>query len=224
VHLRLLESGLERWRTRHVARRARAIIRTIDAARFTAIRARYRDADPDPGSSKYLDLETWVPMAVGRAHAMNLHRSRGCDVLDLGTGCGYFPLVCRHYGHRPITLDLESDSLYNEMIEFLGIDRRPFAIRAGMPLPVFETRFDWVTAFMICFNNHARRDLWGPAEWEFFVRDVVDHVLKPGGRLFLEFNPEPDGRYMSPQIERVFARAGASVRGNLVMLAANARG
>jgi SAM-dependent methyltransferase len=154
---------------------------------------------------------------------MELHRRRTCDVLDLGTGCGYFPFVCRHYGHRALALDLESNELYNEMIELLGIDRRPCTIEAGVPLPRFETRFDWVTGFMVCFNNHYRDDPWGPAEWEFFLRDVLDNVLKPDGRLLLELNPGRDDGFISPEVEKVFVRAGASVRGGTVRLPAVAR-
>ena len=158
---------------------------------------------------------------MARAHGMRLHRRRDCDVLDLGTGCGYFPFVCRHYGHRAQALDLADNALYNEMIELLRIDRRPCAIAAGVPLPALETRFDWVTGFMVCFNNHDRDDLWGPAEWGFFLDDVLHHQLKPGGQLHLELNPERDGRFMTPEIERVFVHAGASVRGGTVRLAAS---
>jgi hypothetical protein len=216
----LFERSLDRWRMRRLDRCASRVIDRIDAERFAAIRARYRESDPDPGSSKYLDLQSWTRVAVGRARGLKLHRRSPCDVLDLGTGCGYFPLVCRHYGHRALALDLADNDLYNEMIELLGIDRRPFAIRARVPLPRFETRFDWVTAFMICFNNHKRDDVWGPAEWEFFVRDVVDHLLKPGGGLLLQFNPERDGSFMSREVEQVFVRAGASVGGGSVRLPA----
>jgi hypothetical protein len=203
------------WR---LNRRAASIIGSIDANRFEAIRARYRDTDPDPGSSKYLDLQSWIRVALGRAHGMKLHRRRACDVLDLGTGCGYFPFVCRSYGHRALGLDLPDNDLYNEMIELLRVDRRLCAIQAGVPLPAFETRFDWVTGFMVCFNNHGREDLWGPSEWEFFLEDVRGNLLKPGGHLHLELNPERDGRFMTPEVEKVFVRAGASVRGARVRL------
>ena len=73
---------------------------------------------------------------------------------------------------------------------------------------------------MVCFNNHFEDDCWGPSEWEFFLRDVLDNVLKPGGRLLLELNPERDGSFLSPDVEKVFARAGASVRGAMVRLPA----
>ena len=220
----LIESSRGRWSSWRLDRCARSIIDTIDAPRFAAIRARYHDVDPAPGSSKYLDLPRWIRVAVSLARGMNLHRRRACDVLDLGTGCGYFPFVCRHYGHRPRAIDLGDNDLYNEVIELLGIDRRTCAIEAGVALPRFETRFDWVTAFMICFNNHGRNDLWGPAEWEFFLGDVVGNLLKPDGHLLLHFNPERDGRFMSPEIEKVFVRAGGSVDGGRVSLRASARG
>jgi len=212
------------WGAWRLDRCAAPILGGIDARRFESIRARFREADPDPGSSKYLDLRAWLRVAVGRARGLGLHRRPACDLLDLGSGCGYFPLVCRHYGHRARALDLDTNALYNEMIELLEIDRGVVAIEAGVPLPAFDTRFDWVTGFMVCFNNHDREDLWGPPEWEFFVRDVVDHLLAPGGQLHLELNPERDGRFATPEIERVFARAGGTVRGGVVRVPARARG
>jgi len=205
-----------RVRTWQLDRRAAPILAGIDAPRFAAIRARYGDADPDPGWSKYLDLRAWMRVAVERALRLALDRNPACDVLDLGTGCGYFPLVCRHYGHRPRALDLDDNGLYNEMVKLLQIDRRPCAIAAGVPLPELGTRFDWVTGFMVCFNNHNRDDLWGPSEWKFFLDDVRGRLLKPGGHLHLELNHEHDGSFMTPEVERVFVSAGGSVRGGVV--------
>jgi hypothetical protein len=226
--MRCAEASLRDWIERSRAaygawrldRCAAPILASIDASRFEAIQAQYRDAAPSPGSSKYLDLRAWLRVAIGRARGLKLHRQPAGDVLDLGTGCGYFPLVCRHYGHRARALDLDTDPLYNAMIDLLKIDRRVCAIEAGVRLPAFDTRFAWVTGFMVCFNNHKRDDVWGPSEWEFFVRDVIDHLLEPGGQLHLELNPERDGRFATPEIEKVLARAGASVNGGVVRLRA----
>ncbi len=219
----LLASGRRRWRNWRLDRRTRSVIDTIDPARFEEIRTRYRDVDPVPGSSKYLEIERWMRTAVRWALDMHLHRGRPCDVLDLGTGCGYFPYVCRQYGHRARALDLDDNDLYNEMIDLLGIERSPFAIEAGVPLPPLELRFDWVTGFMVCFNNHGREDLWGADEWSFFLRDVRENLLKPDGHLLLQLNPERDGRFMSPDVEKAFASAGATVHNGVVRIGGIAR-
>ena len=76
---------------------------------------------------------------------------------------------------------------------------------------------------MVCFNNHKRDDLWGPSEWEFFLDDVRANLLKPGGQLNLELNPEHDGRFMTPEVEQVFVSAGGWVRGGVVRVPAIAR-
>lgn len=220
---RWIARGRARLRTWRLDRRAAPILAGIDAGRFAAIRARYRDADPDPGWSKYLELRAWTRIAVERALGLALDRGPACDVLDLGTGCGYFPFVCRHYGHRAHALDLDDNALYNEMVELLAIDRRPCAIEAGVALPDLGTRFDWVTGFMVCFNNHKRDDLWGPSEWQFFLDDVRGRLLKPGGHLHLELNPEHDGSFVTPAVERVFVSAGGWVRGGVVRVPASAR-
>ncbi len=206
-----------RWRVAHTARR---LVSGLDAERLAAIRARWRDADPEPGYSKYLEIERWMRVAVHWLHDAGLARERSCRVLDLGTGCGYFPYAAGRFGHRVRAIDLGGNAFYDEMVALLGVDRVAYPITAGEPLPDLGGRFDLVTGFMICFNNHARDDLWGPAEWAFFLRDLTQRVLAPDGRVLLHFNPEPDGTHLPPAVECLFRGAGADVRGGVVRLRA----
>jgi hypothetical protein len=43
------------------------MIDEVDSVRFESIRARYAGVDPKPGSSKYLDIEHWMRVAVCQA-------------------------------------------------------------------------------------------------------------------------------------------------------------
>jgi hypothetical protein len=56
------------------------------------------------------------------------------------------------------------------------------------PLPAAELgRFDLVTSFRAQFNfNSDEKRLWNLDEWAFFLDDLRDHVLKPGGRFALK--------------------------------------
>jgi hypothetical protein len=78
------------------------------------------------------------------------------------------------------------------------------------PLPALG-RFDLVTAFQICFDRHPNGENWGVAEWDFFRRDVEDHLLLPGGRLMLEFNGLP-----SPAVARYFTDWGFTVSHSVI--------
>lgn len=58
-------------------------------------------------------------------------------------------------------------------------------IRPNQPMPALG-RFDVVTAYRAQFNRSNGR-LWSIDEWSFFLDDLRDNVLKPGGRLVIKF-------------------------------------
>jgi SAM-dependent methyltransferase len=190
------------------------LLRRVDSPAFRKIRERYRDEAPRPGHSKYLDARPWLEVKLYYARELGLARSRPLDILDLGTGAGYFPLVCRYFGHRVRAFDVDDVAMYNELIQCFSIDRHAGRIRAFEPLPDLGRSFDLITAFMICFNNHRSPGLWGVEEWRFFLEDLAEHQLKEGGRLLLSFNPEDDRRPYSDELGAFFAGHGARLRGN----------
>ena len=68
-------------------------------------------------------------------------------------------------------------SMFREITRLLGVRRVVQQIEAFRPLPSFGQKFDVITAFMICFNNHKMPGLWGVPEWEFFL-DVSGEASK----------------------------------------------
>ena len=67
----------------------------------------------------------------------NLDYGRRRDILDIGSGAGYFLYLCQWLGHRPLGLDVDDVPLYPEMTQMLGVKRM---ISAGsMPLCRFRT-------------------------------------------------------------------------------------
>jgi hypothetical protein len=83
-------------------------------------------------------------------------------------------------------------------------------IQRFVPLPPLGAQFDVITAYMICFNDHKTDHIWGPAEWDFFLNDLLRH-LRPGGKIRLEFNREFDGNWYTPDLRDYFARRGAEI-------------
>ncbi len=102
----------------------------------------------------------------------------------------------------------------------LGVPRVVGRIDRYQPLPDFGAKFDLITAHMICFNDHKTDHVWGPPEWEFFLKDAAQY-LTPRGRVQLGFNQEFDGRWFTPALEAYFRRHGASIAGNSVTLRAS---
>jgi hypothetical protein len=72
-------------------------------------------------------------------------------------------------------------------------------------------RFDLISAFSIAFNGHKTAQVWGPGEWEFLLNDLRERFLLPGGRIYLDLNPEPDGSFMTPELRAFFLARGAQL-------------
>lgn len=154
--------------------------------------------DPDD-ALKYFALDYWLRDNIQRAVRINVHGRPRMKILDLGCGSGLFPFVCRFSGHdavgldKPITACRPAEAIvYSIMPETLGVPVTRSVIRAQERMEVNE-RYDLITAFMICFNQHKQPNEWGRGEWEFFLSDAATK-LNPGGTVHLSFNRH-DERY-----------------------------
>ncbi len=187
-----------------------AIFRAIDREKFQAIYDRHAVEDPGDAWPKYLDLKRWIRTNLQRVHGLDLDWGRRKQILDLGSGAGYFLFICKWLGHDVLGLDLDELPMYGEMTAMLGVPRVIWRVNAFEPLPKFEHDFDLITAYMICFNGHKSPALWGPKEWQFFLDDLETR-LKPGGRIQLGFNRELDGEYYPVAVRDYFLERGAKI-------------
>ncbi|PZR74106.1 MAG: hypothetical protein DLM73_08900 [Chthoniobacterales bacterium] len=138
-------------------------------------------------------------------------------VLDIGCGTGYFLYICQYLGHDVLGMDLDEEPGFTEMVELLGVKRVIFRIEAFEPLPDLGHEFDVVTAHMICFNGHKSDKLWKSAEWEFFIDDLAENHLVPGGQICLEFNREYDDTNYTPELKEYFEARGAEIHTQRVL-------
>lgn len=139
-------------------------------------------------SRKYLDLEPHVEEVAHAAGRLGLIGARPMRVLDIGCGSGYFLFALKTSGHDVLGIDLEDNPMYNDLVKLLEIPRVGQRVEKFQRLPDLGGPFDLITAFSICFDLHWREDVWGPEEWKFFLEDCRAR-LRPGGRIFLNFNP-----------------------------------
>ena len=190
---------------------AGAVIKSIDAPIFEEIRRKYAVDDPGDAPQKYLDLEHWIRTNLQRVRELGLDYAPRSRLLDLGCGAGYFLYINKLLGHEILGLDLDDFPMFRELIELLQIPRTVARIEAFQPLPKFDRKFDIITAYLICFNNHKSDKLWGPPEWDYFLSDVAAH-LAPNGRLWLELNREYDGSYYTPELKAFFEQRGADLQ------------
>lgn len=198
------------------------LVDQIERAGFDTVR---RACEGNPAvresSLKYLDPARWVQEAVRNADLLGLLDASPMRVLDLGAGCGYFLYVLRSRGHDVLGLDVPDEPLFGHTTELLGIPRVLHPVKRFEPLPDSDAPFHLITAFSIVFDtawpDRPQRDpsrspealgadppqdhsgpaadeVWGKEEWSFFLTDCLKR-LRPGGRLFLQFNPKTNHNF-----------------------------
>lgn len=145
--------------------------------------------------NKYRDYERYLAINFRRIFDLGLDKQKGLDVFDIGCGGGFFLGLSRVYGHNPYGLDIGGIELYDKMIEFLEIPRQVHHIKPQEAMPSVGKRFDLITAFAICFHKTAN-GVWGPEDWNFFLKDLEENFAKKGARLHLFFNNDPHGDFM----------------------------
>jgi SAM-dependent methyltransferase len=186
------------------------VIETIDPVKFEQIRRRYAVADPGADWPKYLDLDRWIGVNIRRIRYLELDLVRPERILDLGCGAGYFLHIAQLLGHSGVGLDMDRLPMFREITRLLDVRRVVQQIQPFRPLPNFGQKFDLITAFMICFNDHKMPGLWSVPQWEFFLNDLAKH-LKPRGRVWLELNQEYDGTFYTPELKKFLEKRGAKV-------------
>jgi SAM-dependent methyltransferase len=187
----------------------RRVIETIDPQSFERIRQRYAIEHPGTDWPKYLELDRWIDINIRRIREIELDLVRPKRILDLGCGAGYFLYIAQLLGHEGLGLDLDQLPMFGDMTRLLGLRRVIRQIKAFDPLPDLG-KFDLITAFLVCFNNHKQPDLWDVPEWEFFLDDLAKHLV-PRSRVWLELNQEYDGTFYTPELKEFFEKRGAKV-------------
>ena len=201
--------------------RASRLLDKIDKERLRDIQKRY--ASSRSQYAKYADAGRWLKRNLPRIRRLGLDRSSPKQILDLGCGGGFFLFIARQFGHSGIGLDIGDHPVSNELVDLFGIKRKVWRIRAFELLPDFGRKFDLITAFSTAFHRSADGSVpWGTDEWNFFLDDLFERQLKPGGEVFFEINSGKDKRFFLREVRELFARRGAKVEGEFVSWRAKA--
>lgn len=166
-----------------------------------------------PNKLKYLDVDRWLRKMWLDAKDAGLLLRAPLSILDLGTGPGYFPYICRSLGHDCIGLDRPDTGFYDELRAWVGTRVIRHVIGPRVPFPRFDRRFDLVTAFRAPFDivRHEKR-LFTCEEWSWLLDDLRDHVLAPGGAFHMRMNkdyPYEGSVFGTPELMELFIRRGA---------------
>ena len=121
------------------------------------------------------------------------------SLLDIGCGAGFFCLLCKRLGYDVTGMDLSGVDIFDYLIPRFHIPRMVHRIEPQQPLPPIERRFDYITAFAICFHelekNGEWTGRWDREDWLFFLDDIAKNYIAPGGRMYLFFNDWPHGDF-----------------------------
>ena len=137
----------------------------------------------------YADVELWLARSWKAARRLGLDTSPPLDVLDIGIGPGYFLYVCQQLGHRSSASTARATIRSGRRSVNGSASQCGRAhYRAVQLLPATELgTFDLVTAFRAQFNfNKEAKRLWNLDEWNFFLDDLRDHIMRPNGRVALK--------------------------------------
>jgi hypothetical protein len=202
------------------------LIRTVDVERLAALRRKLRHSTFDVVEA--CDYEVKLRIAIVKALLAGLHEQRPQQILDIGSGGGYFVAVCRHLGHLAVgsevpaaTFSRDVQHTYDVLGEVLRCpcDLR-LVIKAFEPMQL-PARFDLINAHKICFNGFRRPNEWSVPEWRHFVNDARRHLTE-NGRIQLELNENVDRygprRWYSAEQLAFFTSVG-SVRDNAITIA-----
>lgn len=196
---------------------ARRILGTIDRTELQKLREQYPYRPNSRRINAYDDAAYWIGVNVKRAQDLWLDRSSPLQILDLGCGPGYFLYLCRLFGHDAVGFDPADDPFFRGTIEFFKVHRVIGRIEPKTPLPDFGKKFDLVTGHRVCFHRVARKQNgdwveWTIRDWEFFINDIRTRLLKPNGRILLEFNRRQDGSsFFTHELRAFFESQGARI-------------
>ena len=218
----LLHRGPAYLRTRRRRELLTRLKGSMDLPALEEARKELEPHAPGPeGAVKYFDLDRYLGINLDRVMALGLHRGQPLRILDLGCGFGYFLFASVHSGHEAIGLDFSDGNhsfaarCYDRSVQILKQRRVLHEIKAFEPLPPLGGPFDLVTAFQICFNNHASETPWDVAEWGGFLAELR-RLLTPEGRVHLEFDASPNGVLFTSELRSYFVSLGARIRGPAV--------
>lgn len=197
---------------------------SLQAARLLAKidKDRLHEIQKQHGSSadqyaKYVYVDRWLKRNLPRIRRLQLDRSPARKILDIGCGAGFFLFIARQFGHSGIGLDVDDHPVCNDLVDLFGIERKVWRIQPFQPLPDLGCKFDLVTAFSTAFHRTPDKTVaWGINEWNFFLDDLFERQLPPGGEIFFDINSGKDKRFFPPELRELFVRRGARVSGEFV--------
>tara|TARA_B100000900_G_scaffold164155_1_gene139419 strand:+ start:18710 stop:19378 length:669 start_codon:yes stop_codon:yes gene_type:complete len=136
-------------------------------------------------------VRKYIQEKLSVAHYLNLHELKKQKLIDIGTGAGWFPYICKMYGHECIGTDFLGRKEYDPVYKFLDIDVREELIHANTPFGL-EDKVDYIVSLRAFFPNRPK--IWTMPQWKYFFKDIIKNINNNGG-MYLGCNKGRRGQY-----------------------------
>ena len=100
------------------------------------------------------------------------------DILDIGTGPGWFPMIAKHFNHKITCCDVSSvcDDLkmFEDVLHIFGLKKDfTFSVEPQKKIPSEIGKYDIITALGMALHHG-----WKLKDWYFFLDDLIDNHCK----------------------------------------------
>lgn len=139
-------------------------------------------------NNKYMiHAEDCIKEQLDWAHTLKLNQSLPLDILEIGTGAGFFPYICREYGHNVDSCDDRyPGSWWNDSYQLLNLDPKNYFVYKNTSVGnAFDQKFDMIVSFRSTIGTQTYVDppdtgidVWNVDEWKFFLTDCSKNLLK----------------------------------------------
>jgi len=148
-------------------------------------------------TGKYvINIDLYLKEKIDCFRAMGLLDSNKKQVLDIGTGVGYFPWLCEHFGHTcdytnpaPIKfykLAWQVLALKSAFFEWSVISNKKFAL---------PKKYDIITSHRTVFDIFDYH--WHVEDWKYFLQNCQEY-LSDNGFVFIKTNLVKGNLYYTP--------------------------
>lgn len=145
-------------------------------------------------TGKYLlKMDLYLQEKIDIAVALGLDSSKGKKILDIGSGIGLFPWLCKDLGHVCHSTYYDKFPFYEGAWKILKIEE-PFhlEVKPDSPWDIEHSKFDIITAHRTVFDRYP--SLWTAIDWLRFIRQA-DKCLNRDGVLFVKTNCSEASEY-----------------------------
>lgn len=184
---------------------AQATRHLYSTTNFQDVAKKYEDINDS--ALKYLNVANWLPKHLYLARALNLHRTKGLKIWDLGCGPGWFSWLAQTLGHQAHGIDLPgAPDVYDALCTLLDVPVTHHRIEPFEPLPGHE-KHDVIILLMASFYIH--NTAWNAKAWDYFLSDL-DARLNPDGVVLFELN-NTFGYLYTIEVFDVFVKHGYKI-------------